>query len=224
MNLQFNNVHHGKAFPSAILLVGIMAVVALNATAQDENAIKLLQLATEHFSNDLSIGEKALFVSAAKRDAILAYPAKSENEMNIANAAAWSSNRTLRANRLAWLCTDPVASALVTSRGIEIVGFRIDGVLNLRSSHIPFQLTAYKCVFTDDIFLGRCHIAALSLIESQMKSLNADGAEVESDVLLRSNSKALGVVRFASATINGNLDWLVSTIAEAVGASVLKCP
>src|ERR1019366_9695846 len=113
--------------------------------------------------------------------------------------------RTVRADRLAWVCTNPETQELVT-RGIAVVGLRIDGSLDLEWAHVSFPLTAKKCVFTGNIVLRDSRLRSLNLNGSYIKVLSGDGMEVERDVLLCDGFKAEGEVGITLATIGGNLD------------------
>ena len=57
----------------------------------------------------------------------------------------------LKADRLAWLCTDPAAAKLVPSHGIWLRGANIDGKIDLYRSDVPFSLTFYDCLFADGL-------------------------------------------------------------------------
>src|ERR1700719_2590794 len=75
----------------------------------------LLHLAKSRFGS-ISPAEKTLFEATEKGER--------------ANCGGDSGERgVIRSDRLAWLCTDPVAAARVTYRGISIVGAEIEGAV-----------------------------------------------------------------------------------------------
>src|SRR5271166_1527605 len=77
---------------------------------------RIVQLAKLHFKKDILPGEKAVFDAA--QDGEVAY---CESE----------PYREIRADRLAWLCTDKQASALVSRKGVQISGATIKRDLDL---------------------------------------------------------------------------------------------
>jgi hypothetical protein len=86
---------------------------------------KLLQLAKDHFGNDIQPAEEKLFRAAANGEEADCSEALGD-EIDPAQVAKWRIGRVIRANRLQCLCADPMAVALVSSRGISIRGARID--------------------------------------------------------------------------------------------------
>ena len=101
-----------------------------------DNASKLLELARGKFDT-LAHAEEKLF-RAAVDGKVADYSADSEEENDPAGAEKWGDERVHKADCIAWLCTDPQASALVSHRGIQVKGARIDGELDLRFAKIPF--------------------------------------------------------------------------------------
>ena len=58
-----------------------------------------------------------------------------------ADADRWPDSRKLDADRIRWLCTHEDASALVSYKGIQICGARIEGRLDLEHAAITFPLS-----------------------------------------------------------------------------------
>jgi hypothetical protein len=169
-----------KTFLSIIVIVAVVTESEVAETATDT---KLLQLAKERFTNNLSITEEKLFQAVAN-DEVCYFTTGSEREDNPTNSPNWTKDRVIRADRLAWLCTDPASSALVTYRGVGIGGLRIDGVLNLDFANITFPLKMQKCFFTDSMVLFHCRLRGLDLGGTYIKDLQADEAKVEGDIYL----------------------------------------
>jgi len=84
------------------------------------NSTKLLELAKEKFGK-LSKAEENLFKAVAKGETA-DYSAKAKKDNDPSKAEKWGKERVLKADRIAWLCIDPQASALVTYRGIFVRG------------------------------------------------------------------------------------------------------
>lgn len=78
-------------------------------------------------------------------------------------ADLWGEARTIKADWIVWLCTDPKASAKVTSRGIEIAGARIDGIVDLAWEKIQFPLRMFNCFFKGTLILDRSSLRSLQL-------------------------------------------------------------
>ena len=137
-----------------------------------------------------------------------------------ANGDNWGEERTLRAELIVWLCTDSEAVEHLTHRGLEIVGAKISGRLNLEFASLDFPLIFRNCHFTEAIILKRAKLKFLNLSGSYVasseipddtseeksvnSSLEAIGIQVESDVFLI-GFKAKGKISLLGATIGGNL-------------------
>jgi len=170
-----------------------------------EESPKLLKLARKKFATrNLSLAEEKLF-RAAQIGEITSALAGDEEQDDPAHAASWHADRAVGAESIVWLCTDRAASALVTHRGIQIHGMRIDGDLELSHAEVKFPLGIQRCAFMADIILRRAQLPMLSLSGSHIKRLAADGMRVAHGVFLDSGFKSEGEVRLAGATIGGDL-------------------
>ncbi len=186
--------------------------------------IELLKLARERFQN-LSPTEEKLFRAVAKGEqADFCAASKEGNDPN--HADKWPAERTLKADRIAWLCTDPSASRLVTHHGIAVAGARVDGMLNLEWANIAFPLVMQHCAFSEDIILVQAHINGLALVRTHIKSLIADAMENRGFLYLRSGFKASGEVRLLDTTIRGCFDCqgglFINAKSTAINASRAK--
>jgi hypothetical protein len=160
--------------------------------AETSASQNLSDLATSRFGT-ISVAEQWLFEATV--------------EGNGADCTDLSEkDRFIRADCLVWLCTYANASALVTYRGILIIGAEIHGQFDLSWTKIPFPIRARSCVFRDAIDLTWSQVALLSLSGSTIKQLGADGARFAESVLLRSGFKAESPVHLNRATIGGDLD------------------
>src|SRR5258706_5616899 len=98
---------------STLLAAALLFFEIVNAIAGTANETKLIQLAKARFTNKLSIAEERLFRAAANGE--LAYCiAVSNNDPDPSRANTLFTNLVMRSDCLAWLCTDPMASKLVT--------------------------------------------------------------------------------------------------------------
>ncbi len=172
--------------------------------AATDNASKLFRLAREKFGT-LSQAEEKLFQATAKGK-FADYRTDSEEDNDPAGAEKWGDERVLKADRIAWLCTDSQASGLVTCRGIVVKGARIDGELDLELAEIAFPLHFEKSALAGGINLEEAQIHGLYLRATHSGAIKADGMEVERSVVLTDGFKAEGQVRLIGARIKANLE------------------
>jgi len=62
-----------------------------------------------------------------------------------ANAGSWTKERTVRADLIVWLITDPIVSARIHYSGLGLGGARIDGPLDLSNLKTDLPLTFRNC-------------------------------------------------------------------------------
>ena len=182
--------------------------------AQPPTEPTLLELARKKFAT-LSRAEEELFRAVQEgRDASAL--TDDEKEDDPANAANWNADRVVRAESIAWLCTDPQASTFVTYRGLSLVGMRIDAELDLNDAEIKFSLRAWGCAFLGNILLRDAQLAGLYFLRCHIKGLDAYGARIARTVLL-SKLKAIGAVNLSGATIGGDLICNGTQLSDAKG-------
>src|ERR1700737_978890 len=88
-------------FYIALLAAGL-TLAATSAIADIDNKSKLLQLAASRFNQEISLAEEELFEAAV--------------DARDADCTKFSGkDRTIRSDRLSWLCTNPDAAAQVSS-------------------------------------------------------------------------------------------------------------
>jgi hypothetical protein len=185
--------------------------------ALSTNEIKLIQLAGQRFTNNVSVAEVFLLDGCVNGKGMLVYHTGPNIENDLINSPNWSTNRIIRADFIEWLCTDPQASSLISRKGIQLQGFRIDGTLNLQYANIPFPFVAANCVFSGDIILRNSHLLQLTIAKSYFKTLDASEAQVEGDVLICDGCRSTGTVDFDSATIAGGFDCYGSSFVNTNG-------
>ena len=178
----------------------------------------LLELARKKFTT-LSRAEEKLFGAAQEGKEASALTGN-EKEDNLANAASWNADRVVRAECIAWLCTDPQASAFVTYRGLTLSGMRIDAELGLSKAEIKFFLRLFDCAFSGNIVLRDAQLRGLDFSHCHIKSVNANRAKIRGAVLLRNGVKAEGEVSLSGATIGGDLDCEDAQFLNAKGKAL----
>lgn len=188
----------------------------------NECSEELVELAQKQFP-DLTDGEKKLFFELSRGSHAL-YLTHPQEDINPTIASSWGSKRLIRASRIAWLCQDPHASALVGHRGIGINGAYIVEILDLSSSTIPFPLMMINCIIKDPIYLRNTEVRDLSLEGSYITSINAQKIKAKGSILLR-GAEIRGKIDLLGSTIDGNLDCnggnFINKSAETINAENL---
>lgn len=168
------------------------------------NPEKLLELAKAQFGN-LTTAEEKLF-SAVAEGGVANFQVGNEELDHPSKADNWGVQRILKADRIAWLCTDKEAISLVTHKGLYVDGLKIEGELDLEFAIIPFPLRFWKCCFSEPIILSHSKLPLLNLDGCHIKPLHADSMQVSGSVFFRKGFKAEGEVRLLRASIGGNLE------------------
>jgi hypothetical protein len=111
----------------------------------------------------------------------------------------------VHAGLIRWLCRDPAASC-IDPKGIQLVGAKIIGPLDLRFCTVRFPLFMFRCCVTEEIDLISASLPGLYLNGSSVQSISADDVHVEGNVHFRESFTARGEVRLPGAQIGGSLD------------------
>lgn len=164
---------------------------------------KLLGLAEKEFGT-LSEAEVKFFTATAKGD-VADY--QSDDELDKPeNADKWGDERVLQANRIEWLCTDRDALKCITHKGIQVLGLRVEGKLDLAFAKLDFPFLFLNDVFKETISLQNSTFKAVYLSGTHTVEIIADGMEVEGSVFLNEGFKAKGEVRLVGVVIGGVLN------------------
>ncbi|MGA2069959.1 MAG: hypothetical protein ABSG97_01305 [Sedimentisphaerales bacterium] len=157
-----------------------------------------MKMAEDKFGK-LTEADNILFAAVA--DGKRADYRKEKDKGKPENANTWGEERTIDANRIEWLCRDKQAKELVTDKGIQVIGAKIVGAVDLSFAEVPFPLSFIGCVFTEKIDIFSSRIKFLVLDSSQTRSIQADGVKVEIGVFMNDGFRANGEVSFKGATI-----------------------
>jgi len=136
---------------------------------------------------------------------------------DLKEADDWTPKRRIRAELLAWLCTNELARKQVHPRGIQVYGADVTGPLDLSFANIPFQLRLLHCRLSEDINLSRAEVSDLDLQGSLVHGLMADRLLVKNNVFLRNGFTANGQVRLLGAQIGSDLSCLDGTFTNKGG-------
>jgi hypothetical protein len=180
----------------------------------------LLELARKKFASaNFSRAEQELFRATQTGEQASALSGEKMRD-DPANAGNWHADRAVRPECIAWLCTDRQASALVTHRGIQIIGMRIDGRLDLNHAEIKFPIKISNSAFTGRILLQDTQLPFLSLQGCHIKELQGDRLKVPGSVFLCDGFKAQGEVSLQGATIGGSLECLGAQFSNPNGRAL----
>jgi len=173
----------------------------------DQSTQELLQLATTRFGQ-LSEAEAKLLRAAPKGDQAVCGPSGDFNDPSNdpSKADEWGPERRVRAELIRWLCTEREAASRVDPKGIQLVGAKVTGRLDLSFANVPFPLCLLRCCLTHQIIVASARLPALYLNGSRTRSITADGVTVFGNVFLRAAFTAEGEVRLLGAQIGGDLD------------------
>ncbi|HWA97024.1 MAG TPA: hypothetical protein VG713_00965 [Pirellulales bacterium] len=206
-------------FSSASLEKARQASSGLGGKAEE-----LVALATRRFGPLTDVEHR--FFRAVVEGKFPDFSSPNAHENDPTTAQNWGPNRSIAAERIAWLATDADAAQYVTHRGIGIKGARIDGRLDLQAANIVFALYFDHCAAPSGINLLGAEIHAINLSGSHTGRITADGMKVEAGVFLRAGFKSTGHVRLLGAHLGGNLDcengWFHNPGGEALAADGAK--
>lgn len=182
--------------------------VAQSQSAQTpaDRAKTLIDLARARFGDDLTDAEETLFTATANGIVANYREGDSDDDINDPeNAEHWGEDRVLKANRIAWLCTDPSATKEVTDKGVNIWGARIEDEIQLSFARIDFPFMIYRSAIPDGIVLAHAQLYFLNLTGTHTGPIFANGINVEKGIFLRNGFK-----------VNGNVELVKSTIGETL--------
>ncbi len=169
-----------------------------------DRADELLKLARQHFGK-LTQAETKLFNAVAKGEPAV-YLAKDPTKDDPALGDQWGKPRTLLADRIEWLCTDREASQFVGHKGIQIIGAKIEGHLDLMFARIAFPIVLLSCRVLEPMNFIHSKVGGLFFNGSHIAGLEADSLSAEGSINLGDGFRAEGAVRLLGASIGGNLD------------------
>lgn len=129
-------------------------------------------------------------------------------------AQSWGPDRQIRAELIRWLCLDRRAREHVPQSGIVIMAAKITGGLDLSNGTVPFPLSLWWCMLTDEAELHSLEIHTLNFRKSWTRLLAADRAKVKGSVLL-GGIRTDGGVDLAHAQIAGNLEFDDATLIRS---------
>jgi len=140
----------------------------------------------------------------------IAFAGPSTNRQDSSNdpkdAEKWDHQREIRATLIRWMLVDHQAAALMDPAGVQVLGARITGPLNLARVRTQFSLALARCSIPERIVLEFADLPALDLSGSYTGEINGHGMHVSGNVVLASGYHASSEVELDTARIDGDLD------------------
>lgn len=165
---------------------------------------QLLELAQAEFGQISAVEER--LIRAVAKGETADYTTGSQEIDDLTNSNAWGDDRTLQSDRLIWLCTEPQAKELITFRGINLSGIKIQGEFNIEFARIDFPLSFSKCVFTHPILLRQAKLPRLAFEGSHVLAVNAISIRIDGGLVLSKGFQSNGGVDLAGSIISGNIN------------------
>jgi hypothetical protein len=192
-------------------------------TAPDQAAspgVTLEMMAQQKFGGSLSAAERKLLHAAPLRDVPWFGPSDDpDNATNDpAHAENWGGERTVRAEMIAWLLSDPNASRFVHPSGLALAGARIAGSVDLSYATVDKPLTLIRCYVPEGINLVSAHLQDITVRRSRAGPVFGNLANIHGDASFMSGD--FGQVSFFRARIDGTLDLTGARILGAGQDSV----
>lgn len=144
-------------------------------------------------------------IAAAAAGAVCDFRVNDPAADDPARAKTWGAERALRADVLRALCLGLRPDWPLDPHGVQVLGARIDGALDLAAATVAVRLLFWDCAFTDAPIVRDATLKVLHLGGSRLPGLVGDGLKVEGALFLR-RTRASGEVRLLGAKIGGDLD------------------
>ena len=117
----------------------------------------LYAMAVEKFGkNNLSQCEEKL-LKTAENGGVADCRSQNTTQNDPATAACWGQERQIRSDLIEWLGHDPNAKGKVRDTGIQILGARIQGNVNLSYANLSFPLIIKQSAIPDNFILVNAH-------------------------------------------------------------------
>ena len=166
---------------------------------------------TRNSDDSLTIQEERLIECAARGRPWTPDRIKDrKRDLNPANAGHWDPSRAIRASVIRCLAAGDIwpgndKAWPVGPKGVQNIGARITGKLDLKGAIINRTLRLHSCAFDRSINLISAKTRTISLTRSRIPGLDAQQIRIEGNLRLLNGFKATGQVNLNSATIEGQL-------------------
>ncbi|HKM99974.1 MAG TPA: hypothetical protein VJX23_05625 [Candidatus Binataceae bacterium] len=203
-----------NAFAIAIaFLLLLPACVAHAADAAEQSGAALQKLAEQKFG-PLSRAEQLMLRGATGRDLVWLGPNNDPKspENDLTQADKWRPERTVRAEVIRWLASDPEAVRYVHPSGPGFTGARIAGTVDLSYLEVPKPITMLRCYIPGGVDLSNAHLQSIDLRRSVTGPINGDSAQIDGDATMLLGH--YGPISLFRARIAGNLDFIGAHVSN----------
>lgn len=129
------------------------------------------------------------------------------------------SERTIRAGLLRYLILGGCEQCRAHEKGVQVKGAWIDGQLDLSFASAKGAVRLLRCSFTERLEADQANFDLLALSGRSLAGLNAQGANIKGDVLLR-KLESTGEVSFAGAQIDGQFEAVAAELNSGEGTAL----
>jgi hypothetical protein len=176
--------------------------------------VALDAMAQKKFGASINAAERKLLHSASLRGVPWFGP--NDDPHSVANDPTegedWGADRTVRAEFIEWLVSDPQPSQFVHPSGLALAGARIVGRLDLSYTTVDKPLTLIRCYVPAGINMLSAHLQDITVRRSHTGPVFGDMAIFRGDASFLTGD--YGPISFMRARIDGTLDF--------TGARILK--
>jgi hypothetical protein len=196
----------GAYLVAALLCVSPPRAIGAAASAPGGHAADALERLARAEFGDLSTAELQLVRRAVSPEIAWASAVQDPDAPinDPAKAETWGPERTIRADVITWLLSNPDAAKLVHPSGIGVACARIEGKIALAYLTSAFPLTMIGCSIPAGADLSYAHLRGIDFRRSWTGPISADEAVIDGDVGLQRGR--YGEVSFFRAAINGDID------------------
>ena len=160
-------------------------------------------MAQQKFGVSISAAERKLLHTAPLRDVPWFGPNDDPDTAanDPAHAESWGADRTVRAEFIVWLLSDPRPSQFIHPSGLALAGARITGNLDLSYAAVDKPLTLIRCYVPDGINLLSAHLQEITVRRSRTGPIFGDISIIHGDATFILGD--YGPVSFMRARIEG---------------------
>lgn len=202
------------------LVLAVLAPRALAAEVQTIPGASLVKLAKQKFGA-LSRAEQLLVAAAAVRNLVWLGPSTDPSDPSnaVTHGDKWGPERSVRAEVIRWLATDPGAAAFVHPSGPGFAGARVTGEIDFSYLVLARPITMLGCYIPDGIDLTYAHTQGIDLRRSLTGTIDADSATIDGDLsMLNGRYAAVSLFR---THLTGNLDFIGAQVSSPGEYSIL---
>jgi hypothetical protein len=204
---------HATLLLAISLLFAGLAPQALATEAQSDPGAALLTLAQQNFGS-LNRAEQLLVRAAVVRNLVWLGPSSDPGDPSnaVAHGDRWGLERSVRAEVIRWVASDPAAAAFVHPSGPGFAGARVTGQIDFSYLVLTRPITMLSCYIPDGIDLTYARTQAIDLRRSLTGTIDADSATIDGDLSML-NGHYAGVSMFRTH-LTGNLDFIGAQVSS----------